>query len=236
MPIASAGNVISASSQLGANVVLTGAIKDGEIVNADISASAAILGSKLQVLSAGVNAGVIGSGGIVNADINAGAAITDGKLATISTASKVDGAALYNLGNIPAGAGTIPAANAPAAAYPTATAGTHIVAKSEAETTGGTTTSYTLIKEITMGKTGTFTISFELKNQAGQTAYGKIYKNGSAVGTERINSSNSYVNYDENLAFVAGDLIQIYGHNSSAGLSVAVDKFRIKEVAWQGAD
>ena len=48
---------------------------------------------------------------IVNADIDANAAIVDTKLAQITTASKVSGAALTSLANIPAGAGAIPAAN-----------------------------------------------------------------------------------------------------------------------------
>ena len=59
---------------------------------------------------------------IVNADIDAAAAIAatklasipDSKLDQITTASKVSGAALTLLGNIPSGAGDIPAANAKA--------------------------------------------------------------------------------------------------------------------------
>lgn len=49
--------------------------------------------------------------GIVNADIDAGAAIAPTKLAQITTASKVSGAALTLLPNIPSGAGVIPVAN-----------------------------------------------------------------------------------------------------------------------------
>lgn len=54
-------------------------------------------------------------GVIVDSDINASAAIADTKLAQIATASKVSGAALTLLANIPAGAGLIPAANIPPA-------------------------------------------------------------------------------------------------------------------------
>lgn len=49
--------------------------------------------------------------GIVNDDIASNAAIADSKLATIRTAGKVGGAALTELANIPAGAGSIPSAN-----------------------------------------------------------------------------------------------------------------------------
>ena len=114
MPIASSGNVITNSSQLGADVVLTGNIKNGEIVNADLSAVAAIDASKVQILSVGANGGVIPSTGIVNAHLSGTAGITDANLAQITTASKVSGAALTSLVNIPAGAGIIPSANLPA--------------------------------------------------------------------------------------------------------------------------
>ncbi|MEK7578901.1 MAG: hypothetical protein AAB456_04325 [Patescibacteria group bacterium] len=81
----------------------TAQISAGVIVDADVNASAAIAYSKLNLAL-----------GIVNADVSATAAIVDTKLATIATASKVSGAALTLLANIPAGAGVIPTANLPA--------------------------------------------------------------------------------------------------------------------------
>lgn len=56
-------------------------INPGVIVNSDVSASAAIEGSKLQELLVSTNAGVIPSTGIVNAHIAAGAAIVLSKIA-----------------------------------------------------------------------------------------------------------------------------------------------------------
>jgi len=50
---------------------------------------------------------------ITNAKVAAGAAIADTKLATISTAGKVNGAALTGLASVPSGAGVIPVANTP---------------------------------------------------------------------------------------------------------------------------
>lgn len=94
MPSVTAGNVITDSAQ----------ILPGIIVNSDINAAAAIDYSKLALALS-----------IVNADISASAAIVDTKLAQIATASKVSGAALTSLANIPAGAGVIPAAHIPAA-------------------------------------------------------------------------------------------------------------------------
>lgn len=95
MPNITAGNVVTDSAQ----------ILPGIIVNSDINASAAIDYSKLALALS-----------IVNADISATAAIADTKLAQIATASKVSGAAITLLSNIPAGAGVIPIANIPAAA------------------------------------------------------------------------------------------------------------------------
>lgn len=73
---------------------------NGNITNANISNSAAISYSKLNLATS-----------IVNADVSASAAIVDTKLATISTAGKVSGAALDSLASIPSGAGSIPSAN-----------------------------------------------------------------------------------------------------------------------------
>jgi hypothetical protein len=106
------------SSDLTSGASIATAIAAGAIVNADISASAAIAHSKLAALnSANIivgsstnvptaravtgdvtisNTGVtaIAAGAIVNADINASADIVDTKLATISTAGKVSGSAI----------------------------------------------------------------------------------------------------------------------------------------------
>jgi len=86
------------------------AIIPGALVNADVSASAAIAYSKLNLASSIVNADINNSAAIaysklslsdsiVNADINASAAIADTKLAAISTAGKVSGTAITS-GNI----------------------------------------------------------------------------------------------------------------------------------------
>lgn len=112
------------------------------IVNADISASAAIAGSKLATIttagkvsgaaltsltSTPSSAGALPvanipssipysklslTGAVLNADL--AGSIADTKLSTISTAGKVSGASLTSLASIPSGAGIIPVANLPA--------------------------------------------------------------------------------------------------------------------------
>lgn len=95
------------SSQLADNSVTSAKILDGEIVNGDINAAAAIADTKLATiatagkvsdtalsanvtkLGSSIDSAEITDNTIVNADINAAAAIADTKLATISTAGKV---------------------------------------------------------------------------------------------------------------------------------------------------
>lgn len=46
--------------------------------------------------------------------------------------------------------------------------------------------------------------------------YAQLYKNGVAVGTLRSNSSvTTWAYYDENVTFSAGDLLQVYGYQTS---------------------
>jgi len=98
--------------QLADNSVDSLKIIDGSIVNADISASAAISDTKLatiatagkvansalsasvSLLGQSIESSEITDGTILNADINAAAAIADTKLATIATAGKVSDSAL----------------------------------------------------------------------------------------------------------------------------------------------
>ena len=100
MPIVGSTNIINSNTQVGANVIQTGNVLDGTLVNADFNAAAAIAYSKLALTGAVLNADLAGS-------------ITDSKLNQIATAGKVSGAAITSLASLPAGAGTIPGANLP---------------------------------------------------------------------------------------------------------------------------
>ncbi len=98
----------------------------------------------------------------------------------------------------------------------------------EASTTSET---YVLAKTMTIGSNlaGTIRIKFDLKtNQAGATAYGKIYHNNVALGTEQSNATTSYVTYSEDIThnFIAGDTIQIYIHITSVYIAY-VQNFRL---------
>lgn len=66
---------------------------------------------------------------ITNAKVHSSAGIVDTKLAQITTASKVSGAALTLLANIPGGAGLIPVANIPNLDASKITSGTLVYAR-----------------------------------------------------------------------------------------------------------
>ena len=89
-----------------------------------------------------------------------------------------------------------------------ATVGDIVEANSQAEVSEAGV-AYVKHKEIVIGRDGTYRISFDLKSTAAN-GYGRIYKNGAAEGTERI-ETDDYTNYSEDIAgWSKGDLCQLY--------------------------
>lgn len=88
--------------------------------------------------------------------------------------------------------------------------------------------SYIKHKEIFCPFDGTIRIAFDLHGGGGvPTVYGRIYKNGVAVGTERSTTSATYVTYTEDLVFAANDLIQLYIHCNGSAQNAYARNFRI---------
>ncbi len=86
-----------------------------------------------------------------------------------------------------------------------------IIFNDAASTSPSTATSYTKHKETRLSDlvkaTSTFRVKFTLATEnVNSTAYGRIYKNGSPVGIERVTTSSG-VTYSEDIVFVAGDLV-----------------------------
>jgi hypothetical protein len=76
---------------------------------------------------------------------------------------------------------------------------------------GTYTASYVKKFEWKAKKAGTYRTSITLTaDDGGNTLYARVYKNGSAVGTERYRASSTPITYTEDIAFVVGDLIQLY--------------------------
>jgi hypothetical protein len=115
--------------------------------------------------------------------------------------------------------------NVTAAKLPNFTTGSYQIADSSAEEST-TSETYVKLKEIYVGRAGTVTTFFYLKCLT-DNAWGRVYKNGTAVGTERNTTSQSYVSYSENITVAAGDLIQLYAH-STGGDTAYVKNFQIR--------
>lgn len=97
---------------------------------------------------------------------------------------------------------------------------TQVFGRSEEKYTPNTTYTTLRTANITIG--GTYRISFSLKAyaQSGAEARGRIYKNGVAVGAERITTSSTYTVYTEDMQLNVGDTVEfkvranITGYNS----------------------
>jgi hypothetical protein len=107
--------------------------------------------------------------------------------------------------------------------------GDDLTASSDAEATAGAS-SYTKVKEIKIPRSGTLKVSFQLKKTAGSIgyAYGKVYRNGSAVGPEHGTNSSEYVLYTDVISgWSVGDLCQLYTHYTNASYETYANNFRL---------
>jgi len=107
------------------------------------------------------------------------------------------------------------------------TAGNYLITDSTGEVSQAGTT-YIKKKEVTAFRAGNVRITFSLRAGA-DTAYGRIYKNGVAIGTERTTTSITYVTFTEDISgLIKGDLIQIYIKNSASLSTSFTDSLQYK--------
>ena len=94
-------------------------------------------------------------------------------------------------------------------------------------------TTYVNLKTITFsgGLSAWFRTKFDLKTSNGSyIAYGRIYKNGVAIGTEQATSTIAYENYTQDLGHFLepGDTLELWGHAQvGSGATAYVRNFRI---------
>jgi hypothetical protein len=86
---------------------------------------------------------------------------------------------------------------------------------------------YVKMAEIKSPVSGGIRILFTLSGTMYNTAYGRIYKNGTASGTERTAGSSDVV-FSEDIAVSYGDLIQIYGKTSTAVYGTYIKVFALR--------
>lgn len=86
---------------------------------------------------------------------------------------------------------------------------------------------YTKLKEIKTLADGVARIKFDLKSTTANSAYGRIYINGVAVGTERTVIGSTYQTFTEDIIVQKYDLIQLYVKAGSEAYTTVVRNFRI---------
>jgi len=91
------------------------------------------------------------------------------------------------------------------------------------------TTSYVKVKEVRIDRSGTIRLKWNLRAQGpANNAYGKIYRNGGAVGVEKLTSSDTYVAQSDDVAgWSAGDLIQLYLKSNASNYSSIANNFSV---------
>jgi len=102
-----------------------------------------------------------------------------------------------------------------------------IILSNDTERTG-TDLAYVKKKEILCPMNATIRVNFEIKNDnVGVSTWGRVYKNGVAHGAARSTALDVYQVYSEDLAFLAGDLIQIYVYTENILNPWFLQNFRI---------
>jgi hypothetical protein len=66
-------------------------------------------------------------------------------------------------------------------------------------------------------------------DSSGVTAYGRLYKNGVAVGTQRSRKGTSFAYFSENLSLSGGDVFSIYIRSNYNNYAVEVSDIQIRQ-------
>ena len=95
-----------------------------------------------------------------------------------------------------------------------------------------TSTTYVKVKTITISVLAPTPIVirtyFEMRRGAGvDYVYGRIYKNGVAVGTEQSTNSTAFPSSTEDLSFAEGDTLELWVNRGAATDAVHYRNFRV---------
>ena len=98
-----------------------------------------------------------------------------------------------------------------------ATAGNLVEAQSDTSVAGGEI-AYTKRKEFTIGRGGTYRITWDMVINAATTIYSRVYRNGTGVGTEKSNFGAATTACSDDVSgWSPGDLLQIYSYQFDIG-------------------
>jgi hypothetical protein len=96
---------------------------------------------------------------------------------------------------------------------------------------------YILVKTYQIQREGIVRIKFDIAEVGGVgTAYGRIYKNGVATGTQQTTSDNAYSTKSEDLACVPGDIFSLYYYTSAADHAAKIRNYRFYWDVFDGTD
>lgn len=118
------------------------------------------------------------------------------------------------------GAGNSPVEQNKPVSMPDATAGDTLQVSDDTEgSKPKTQTTYIKVAEVTVGRSGAFRIKFDIKSEGGGEAfYGKVYRDGEAVGADQSNTTTSYVTKSQDISgWTRGDKAQFYVKAGGAG-------------------
>jgi hypothetical protein len=110
--------------------------------------------------------------------------------------------------------------------------GSAILAKSDAQTNSGAVATPTMVKEIMVPRPGTITVSFDLASTVGGVgsgnASGRIYVNGTAVGTSHtLGTGIGFTTFTQNITVAAGDLVQLFTWDATSINAAFSRNFRL---------
>ena len=99
----------------------------------------------------------------------------------------------------------------------------------DAEATFSASTTYVKARSAIIGNSGSIRTAFSLRTANVTTSiYGRIFRNGVAVGIERNNGAITNVAYTEDISgWIAGDEIALYLKTSNTGYNTYYSLFRI---------
>jgi len=178
-----------------------------------------LLSGKTATVDAGLITGTMPNNGVINITPSAN---NQGVAAGYTSGGTVYGDANLVAGNIKSGVNIFGVAgNLTPYSF---TPGTFVLLSAPTARATSSTT-YAKLKEFQVQKSGVIRVSFYLSSgSTGDDAYGRIFKNGVAFGTERFQTGLSGATYTEDITVAIGDIIQIYAHtgNGTMGITATI--------------
>ncbi|MDO9534773.1 MAG: hypothetical protein Q7J85_05455 [Bacillota bacterium] len=108
--------------------------------------------------------------------------------------------------------------------------GDALIISNDAESAIISVRTWTKVKEIVVARIGALRIRFTLKKNGAGTAavYGRIYRNGVAVGAQQSRSESGVTEFSEDISsWAPGDLCQIYAYGYNADHTASITNFRL---------